>query len=84
MFHAGTGQTLTRTSQRHDSRSAAIDGSKLNLCESITLTINTQQISDKQKKNLRPDALLVGGYDVTLSGLLISCGRIHVSSLSDP
>ena len=38
MFHASTGQTLTRTSQRHDSRSGAIDGSKFNLFKSISDT----------------------------------------------
>ena len=57
MFHASTGQTLTRTSQRHDSRSAAFDGSKFNL-------LNHQHTANKwqTEKNLRPDALPVGGY----------------------
>ena len=36
MFHASTGQTLTRTNRRHDSRSAAIDGSKFNPFKSFS------------------------------------------------
>ena len=66
MFHASKGQTLTRTSQRHDTRSAATDGSKFNLFNSFSthsfqaVTINKANKWQSEEKNLRPDALPVG------------------------
>ena len=57
MFRARTGQTLTRTSQRYDSWSAAIDGSKFN-----TDHQHTANKCQTVKKNLSPDALPIFSY----------------------